>query len=399
MTTRSATLLLALSLWAGTACAADLVNINTADSAALQTLNGIGPSKAQAIIDYRTQHGAFTSIDQIMNVSGIGMATYNNIKNFITVSPSQTQSQTAQDQSTSSSQSTQSTSQTTTSGGSIPLPTLNVRVTSGAAFAGAGTLFEGAVYDDSGAPILANVRYIWTFGDGASAEGKRVWHTYLYPGTYVAQLSASYNLEGGVARQTVVVAQPAVHLVSEGDGSLSIYNDSSNDLDIGWWQLVDGTLAPFAVPEGTVVLAQGGTRFASSVTGLPGSRSAVLLYPNGSQAAQASVGNNSPLRGQQIAASNSPAQKSSDLLSEPPVSRGGSAGQTFAPGNSTLQQTRKGDVLGAETSALSHGEEPLWPYALGVFALVVLGIGTMYYARTPMPTPETPDLSEGFDIE
>src|SRR3990167_10132487 len=62
-----------------------LININTAGSVELETLNGIGPSKAQAIIDYRTQNGPFGSIEDINNVSGIGDVTFSNIKNFITV--------------------------------------------------------------------------------------------------------------------------------------------------------------------------------------------------------------------------------------------------------------------------------------------------------------------------
>lgn len=65
---------------------AALVNINTANAALLDTLPGIGPAKAAAIIDYRTQHGPFVSIEDIQNVSGIGPATFANLKDQITVS-------------------------------------------------------------------------------------------------------------------------------------------------------------------------------------------------------------------------------------------------------------------------------------------------------------------------
>jgi len=75
------------------AVAAVLININTADSAALETLKGIGPSKAHAIIEYRTEHGPFATIEDIQNVSGIGTVTYNNIKDFITVGDTHTQTQ------------------------------------------------------------------------------------------------------------------------------------------------------------------------------------------------------------------------------------------------------------------------------------------------------------------
>ena len=61
------------------------VNINTADSAELQTISGIGPSKAQKIIDYRTQNGSFKSVDDLTNVSGIGDKTLASIRDQICV--------------------------------------------------------------------------------------------------------------------------------------------------------------------------------------------------------------------------------------------------------------------------------------------------------------------------
>jgi len=63
----------------------ELVNINTASSAELDTLPGIGPTTAQKIIDYRTQNGPFVNTEDIINVSGIGPGTYERIKTLITV--------------------------------------------------------------------------------------------------------------------------------------------------------------------------------------------------------------------------------------------------------------------------------------------------------------------------
>lgn len=54
----------------------NLVNINVASAAEIQDkLVGIGAKKAQAIVDYRTKNGAFSSIEQLKEVSGIGSAT------------------------------------------------------------------------------------------------------------------------------------------------------------------------------------------------------------------------------------------------------------------------------------------------------------------------------------
>lgn len=61
------------------------VNINTANSEELQTLNGVGPSTAQKIIDFREQNGKFQNIEDLMNVSGIGQKTYEKLKTYITV--------------------------------------------------------------------------------------------------------------------------------------------------------------------------------------------------------------------------------------------------------------------------------------------------------------------------
>ncbi len=62
---------------------AGLVNINTASLEELTTLKGIGPAKAQAIIDYRTKYGGFVSPGEITEVKGIGDATYQKIKDAI----------------------------------------------------------------------------------------------------------------------------------------------------------------------------------------------------------------------------------------------------------------------------------------------------------------------------
>lgn len=63
----------------------NLVNLNTATSAELETLTGIGVSTAKKIIDYREKNGKFKSIEEIKNVSGIGDAKYAAIKDDITV--------------------------------------------------------------------------------------------------------------------------------------------------------------------------------------------------------------------------------------------------------------------------------------------------------------------------
>ena len=63
-----------------------VVNINTATEAELQTLKGIGPTRAKAIVDYRTKHGPFKTVDDLEKVPGIGPATMKQIHSEVTVS-------------------------------------------------------------------------------------------------------------------------------------------------------------------------------------------------------------------------------------------------------------------------------------------------------------------------
>lgn len=63
----------------------NIININTANAEQLTSLTGIGEAKAKAIIEYRNVNGAFKSIDDIMEVSGIGESVFVKIKDYITI--------------------------------------------------------------------------------------------------------------------------------------------------------------------------------------------------------------------------------------------------------------------------------------------------------------------------
>jgi competence protein ComEA len=61
------------------------VDLNSADQATLETIPDVGPVTAQAIIAYRTEVGAFDSIEQLLEVSGIGPATLETMRPYVTV--------------------------------------------------------------------------------------------------------------------------------------------------------------------------------------------------------------------------------------------------------------------------------------------------------------------------
>lgn len=81
-------LFLALAFAPLVSLAASPIDVNTASAQALAALDGIGPQKAQAIVEYRQKHGPFKSVDELLNVKGIGEKTLAANRDKVTVSAS-----------------------------------------------------------------------------------------------------------------------------------------------------------------------------------------------------------------------------------------------------------------------------------------------------------------------
>jgi competence protein ComEA len=69
----------------GSGSGSSLVNLNSADQALLETLPGVGPVTAGAILEFREQNGPFNSVDDLLDVSGIGEKTLEQLRPFVTV--------------------------------------------------------------------------------------------------------------------------------------------------------------------------------------------------------------------------------------------------------------------------------------------------------------------------
>lgn len=279
--------------------AAELININTADIALLDTLPGIGPTKAAAIIEYRTQHGPFARIEDIQDVSGIGPSTYADIAPLITVGDSAVPPPNPPDQQTnapgataSSTPSTTATTITTTTTSTdsappeyIPIPTLRI-ITGGnrTVSSGADTAFTAAVYDGKGNKRV-DALVVWSFGDGMRRTGASVFHRYYDQGEYLAVVRAT-TADGGDARSemTVTVKNAGIKITTMSSNGITLTNGDSRALDLSLWRLSAGG-QEFKIPEDTQILAGRSILFSSHVTGLPVTETASLLYPSGEVAA------------------------------------------------------------------------------------------------------------------
>ena len=72
--------------------AAEPVNLNTASAEEIaETLNGVGLSKAQKIVEYREKHGPFVHVDELVNVKGIGLRTVDKNREMIELGAAQNQ--------------------------------------------------------------------------------------------------------------------------------------------------------------------------------------------------------------------------------------------------------------------------------------------------------------------
>ncbi|MEK7068758.1 MAG: helix-hairpin-helix domain-containing protein [Patescibacteria group bacterium] len=225
------------------------ININTADKTALSTLNGIGDVKAQAIIDYRGTNGQFGKIEDIMNVSGIGDATFNKIKDHIRV---QGGNSSVTSPASGATPTPPAVSPSNLTPSSTPIP--NDFVVDGGSdrtiMVGADVHFS--VRANRGKEALDNINFMWNFGDGSTSNGSAVVHKFEYPGRYFVVVSG-FNDGVNVTDRFTVIAETAQLLVRVlPDRGVEIENLAKSDADLSRW-IIQSAGRKFSLPDNSVI--------------------------------------------------------------------------------------------------------------------------------------------------
>lgn len=275
---------------------------------------------------------------------------------------------------------------------SVSVPAIAASVSSDAVVsAGAGSFFEGSAFGSKGEPLDTGVRYIWNFGDGAIAEGKRVFHSFAYPGSYVVVLTVAYHYSSADTRVAIQAIAPKVRLLAQGDGSLLLANDAAAELNVGDWSLRDSSGA-FVIPEDTFVAPQGGIRFSPDVLGFYGTLSARSYFPNGVEASRAKASHDSPLRGEPLSAREMPALVAAPLI---PVPEGV---DIYAPALPAESEETEGEVLG-EATEKGRSSALYWGSLAALAGLLGAGAVGARYLQRPQPQQETLPSADEFEIE
>lgn len=238
-----------------------LVNINTADVSELETLTGIGSVKAQAIVDYREDNGLFESIEEIQNVSGIGDATYESIKDDITVGDSEEEDNTSVDDSDIDEEGSEETSGSSSRETSVYA---DIQVSHTRAVVGMPVRFEG--FEDA-ALEESKPSYKWNFGDGTTGRGSLIHHTYIHPGVYIVSLETQRykKLETDQITITVVDADVVISNIIPGSGGyIELENQTDVTVDVSGWRL-QNTIDAFVFPQKSYIAPNSTIRIASDV--------------------------------------------------------------------------------------------------------------------------------------
>lgn len=96
------------------------------------------------------------------------------------------------------------------------------------------------------------VKYVWSFGDGGTGEGRKVSHTYKFPGDYIVVLNGSLSENPAVSRANIKVINPSVFISNTTGDSVEIANQGAYEINLKGW-LVSNSREKFVFSSDTII--------------------------------------------------------------------------------------------------------------------------------------------------
>ncbi|HEY4486183.1 MAG TPA: lamin tail domain-containing protein [Candidatus Paceibacterota bacterium] len=272
---------------------------------------------------------------------------------------------------------------------SVPEKTITTKIQKREALAvvGAATEFSGLVFGVEGEPITSGARFIWNFGDGVTAEGEKVLHSFSYPGEYVVVLEGSSGKYASSDKVLIRAVDVPVSLSREENamGSfIKIANGSSYEINISGW-IIKGLYKHFVIPKNTFIASQKNTNFSREVLGfdITSYESAVLLYPNGTVVVQgveqdSSVATPSGIKKETVVAGEE------KVASSPPKTEEGIQNAEY-----------EGEKHLVASAASSDVSESMYPWLMGLLGLIGISLASVFMVRHSKQEGENRELSAG----
>jgi len=277
--------------------------------------------------------------------------------------------------------------------------------------AGAPALFDAEAVGLKKEPLL-HARYVWSFGDGGSAEGKKVYHTYHYPASYTVLVSASSGEWSATDRREIVIDAPELVIANlqEGTGGfIEVRNNGAHDVDLSFWILKVAS-STFVIPNGTIVGAKKAIPFPAQITGLlAGAENTALLYPNGNVTvlykAQHAAETEAPFQAPVAAPVPTTPEKATSgtsvmKSSAPPAQKAAVSAPDAAiisassiSSEQSSQARQSAELLGAAGKTDTRG---MLPWLLGVVLLLFIAVGGYLALLRP---PQEPSAAEKLQKE
>jgi competence ComEA-like helix-hairpin-helix protein len=280
------------------ALAADKVNINTANATELDTIPEVGPATAAKIIAYRETIGPFLVIEDIMKVSGIKQASFDKMKDFITVENGSSGGVTGGGAGTTTATSTDSGGGTATTTTATTTTIVNTiysvhYIQEDLSSYSEPTTFEISAgrdrlgYVDSPVNFVAKYKvsgdlqnnkcgYIWNFGDGIAEPGEKVEHIYKYVGDYNVILNGTCDSWQAVSRTTVRIVEAKISIKEKEGGAIEIFNQGDYEVNLFNWKISAGDYN-YVFPMDTIISANKAVTFPAEYLKIPTTINEVVL--------------------------------------------------------------------------------------------------------------------------